>query len=250
MTEWTAGFLAVFRREMGTWFTTPLAYVFLAAFAFAAPAFAFNVGRFFDTNRADLAPLFAYLPWLLMVLMPALSMRAWAEERDRGTLEILLSLPVSVTSIAAAKFVAAWTVAAAALISTFPLWIAVNYVGSPDNLAISIAYFGAFLLAGSYLAIGQSLSAASGSQVTAFVLSVLSALLLTMAGLPLVTDTLSGAAPAFVVETLAYISVLERYSAFERGIVGGGDLVFFLTIIIFGITAGGLQIGASREGGR
>ena len=250
MTGWTAGFLAVFRRELGTWFTTPLAYVFLAAFAFAAPAFAFNVGRFFDTNRADLAPLFAYLPWLLMVLMPALSMRAWAEERDRGTLEILLSLPVSVASIAAAKFVAAWAVAAGALIATFPLWIAVNYLGSPDNLAIAIAYFGAFLLAGSYLAIGQALSAASGSQVTAFVLSVLAALLLTMAGLPLVTDTLSGSAPAFLVEALAYISVLERYSAFERGIVGVADLVFFVTLIVFGITVGGLQIGASREGGR
>ncbi|WP_420430432.1 ABC transporter permease [Hyphobacterium sp.] len=250
MTLWPSGFVAVYRREMRAWFTTPLAYIFLAAFAFAAPAFAFNIGRFFDTNRADLAPLFAYLPWLLMILMPALAMRAWAEERDRGTLEILLSLPVSLPSVALAKFAAAWTVAGAALVSTFPMWVAVNYLGSPDNLAIAIAYFGAFLLAGGYLAIGQGLSAASGSQVTAFVLSVLAALLLTMAGLPLVTETLSGSAPAFVVEGLAYSSVLERYSAFERGVVGVADLLYFLLLIAFGVTAGGLQIGASREAGR
>lgn len=250
MTLSPAGFLAIYRREMRAWFTTPLAYVFLAAFAFAAPAFAFNVGRFFDTNRADLAPLFAYLPWLLMILMPALAMRAWAEERDRGTLEILLSLPVSVSSIALAKFAAAWTVALAALIATVPMWVAVNFLGSPDNLAIAISYLGAFLLAGSYLAIGQALSAASGSQVTAFVLSVLASLFLTMAGLPLVTDSLSGTAPAFVVEALAYSSVLERFAAFERGVVGLGDIVYFLSLIGFGITAGGLQAGASREGGR
>jgi ABC-2 type transport system permease protein len=245
-----AGFLAVYRREMRSWFTTPLAYVFLAAFAFAAPAFAFNVGRFFDTNRADLATLFAYMPWLLMILMPALAMRAWAEERDRGTLEILLSLPVSVGSIAAAKFLAAWSVALGALIATFPMWIAVNYLGQPDNLAIFVAYAGAFLLAGSYLAIGQALSAASGSQVTAFVLSVLASLILTMAGLPLVTDTLSGSAPAFLVEALAWSSVLERFSAFEHGVVGLGDIVYFLSLIVFGVAAGGLQAGASREGGR
>lgn len=250
MTFLPAGFLAIYRREMRAWFTTPLAYVFLAAFAFAAPAFAFNVGRIFDTNRADLAPLFAYMPWLLMILMPALAMRAWAEERDRGTLEILLSLPVSVSSIALAKFAAAWTVALGALVSTVPLWVAVNYLGNPDNLAIAIAYFGIFLLAGSYLAIGQALSAASGSQVTAFVLSVLAALLLTMAGLPLVTDSLSGAAPAFLVEAIVYTSVLERFAAFERGVVGVGDLVYFLTLITFGIAAGGLQAGTSREGGR
>lgn len=244
------GFLAVYRREMRAWFTTPLAYIFVAAFAFAAPAFAFNVGRFFDTNRADLAPLFAYLPWLLMILMPALAMRAWAEERDRGTLEVLLSLPVSLTSVALAKFAAAWTVAGGALAATFPMWVAVNFLGQPDNLAIAIAYFGALLLAGSYLAVGQALSAASGSQVTAFVLSALASLILTMAGLPLVTDTLSGSAPAFVVEAIAYASALERFSAFERGVVGLSDLIYFLSVIALGVAAGGLQIGASREAGR
>ncbi|WP_421789449.1 ABC transporter permease [Hyphobacterium sp.] len=244
------GFIAIYFREMRAWFTTPLAYVFLAAFAFSAPAFAYNVGRFFDTNRADLAPLFAYLPWLLMILMPALAMRAWAEERDRGTLEIILSLPVSIGSIATAKFMAAWTVAAAALAATFPMWVAVNYLGSPDNVAILISYFGAFLLAGSYLAIGQALSAASGSQVTAFVLSVLAALFLTMSGLPLVTESLSGAAPAFVVEAIAYASVLERFAAFERGVISLPDVIYFLSLIALGVTGAGMQAGLSREAGR
>ena len=128
-------------------------------FAFAAPAFAFHVGRFFDTNRADLAPLFDYLPWLLVVLMPALAMRAWAEERDRGTLEFLMALPIPLWAMAAGKFLAAWSVAALAILLTFPMWIAVNYLGEPDNAAIATGYLGTLLLAGAYLAVGQALSA-------------------------------------------------------------------------------------------
>ena len=245
-----AGLNAVYRRELGAYFTTPLAFVFLAAFAFAAPAFAFNVGRFFDTNRADLAPLFAYLPWLLMILMPALAMRAWAEERDRGTIETLLSLPVPVWAAALGKFLAAWTVAALALVLTFPMWIAVNYLGAPDNMAIAAGYFGALLLAGAYLAIGQALSATTGNQVVAFVLGVLAAFLLTMAGSPFVTGALSAAMPAGLVEAITHMSALERFSAFQSGVIGVKDLVYFLSLIAGGTTAAGLLVGASRAGGR
>lgn len=245
-----SGFLAVYIRELRSWFLTPLAYVFLAAFAFSASAFTFNVGRFFDTNRADLAPLFAYLPWLLMILIPALAMRAWAEEKDRGTQEVLLSLPLPLPVLVVAKFLSAWSVAGLALVLTFPLWIAVNYLGSPDNLAILVAYCGAFLLAGSYLALGQALSAIAGNQVTAFVLTVLLSLFLTMAGLPLVIDTLSQNTPGFIVELIAYASVLERFAAFERGVVALSDLIYFLSLIGFGLMAAGLWIGTVREGGR
>ncbi len=127
----------IYRRELGAYFLTPLAWVFLAVFGFAAPAFAFHVGRFFDTNRADLAPMFDYLPWLLVILMPALAMRAWAEERDRGTLEFLMALPIPLWATAGGKFLAAWTMAALAIALTFPMWIAVNYLGEPDNAAIA-----------------------------------------------------------------------------------------------------------------
>ena len=245
-----AGLHAVFRRELGAYFTTPLAYVFLAAFAFAAPTFAFNVARFFDTNRADLAPLFSYMPWLLMILMPALAMRTWAEERDRGTIETLLSLPVPVWAASLGKFLAAWCVAALALVLTFPMWMAVNYLGAPDNMAIAAGYFGALLLAGSYLAVGQALSATTGNQVVAFVLGVLAAFLLTMAGSPFVTGALSAAVPASLVEAIAHMSALERFSAFQNGVIGLKDLVYFLGLIIGGISIAGLLVGASRAGGR
>lgn len=186
---------AIYRRELSAYFQTPLAYVFLAVFAFAAPAFAFHVGRFFDTNRADLAPLFDYLPWLLVILMPALAMRSWAEERDRGTLEFLMALPVPLWASAGGKFLAAWTMAAIALALTFPMWIAVNYLGEPDNAAIATGYLGTLLLAGAYLAVGQALSATTANQVVAFVLGAGAAFLLTMAGLPFVLSVLGRNAP-------------------------------------------------------
>ena len=245
-----AGLDAVFRRELGTYFTTPLAFVFLAAFAFAAPTFAFNVARFFDTNRAELTPLFTYLPWLMMILMPALAMRAWAEERDRGTIETLLSLPIPVWAAALGKFLAAWCVAALALGSTFPMWIAVNYLGTPDNMAILTGYVGALLLAGAFLAVGQALSATTGNQVIAFVLGVFMCFLLTMAGSPFVTGALSAAVPASLVEAIAHMSALERFSAFQSGVIGLKDIVYFVGLIIAGISWAGLLIGASRAGGR
>lgn len=244
------GLHAVTRRELAAYFASPLAYIFLGVFAFAAPAFAFNVGRFFDTGRADLAPMFDYLPWLLMVLMPALAMRAWAEERDRGTIETLLALPVPLWAAAAGKFLAAWAMAALALALTFPMWIAVNYLGAPDNAAIAAAYFGAWLLAGAHLAVGQALSATTHSQVTAFVLAAAAAFLLTMAGLPFVTAALAETAPALLVEAVAGFSVLERYEALRRGVIGLQDLTYFASLIIGGTAAAGLIAGLRRSGGK
>ena len=244
------GLRAVVRRELAAYFTTPLAWVFLSAFAFAAPAFAFNVGRFFDTNRADLAPHFTYLPWLLMILMPALAMRAWAEERELGTIETLLSLPMPLWAAALGKFLAAWLVAGLALVMTFPMWIAVNWLGSPDNGAIAIAYFGAMLLAGAHLALGQALSAITPNQVVAFVLGLLTSFLLTMAGLPFVTGALAATTPAWLVEGVAHMSALDRYTAFQNGVARLPDLIYFLSLIGGGVTAAGLIAGSTREGGR
>ena len=245
-----SGFFAVYRREMRAWFTTPLAYVFLAAFAFAAPAFAFNIGRFFDTNRADLAPLFAYLPWLLMILMPALSMRAWAEERDRGTLEILLSSPIPLWAAALGKFLAAWTIAALALALTTPMWVAMNYLGSPDNAATATGYVGALLLAGGYLALGQALSASTANQVIAFVLGAGACFLVTVAGLPFVVDALASRLPGAAAEALAELSALARFQSLRRGVVSLSDLIYFLSLIGLGLGLAMTLIDARRGGGR
>ncbi|WP_339737258.1 ABC transporter permease [uncultured Maricaulis sp.] len=242
--------IAVYRRELTAYFQTPLAYVFLAVFAFAAPAFAFHIGRFFDTNRADLAPLFDYLPWLLVILMPALAMRAWAEERDRGTLEFLMSLPIPLWASTSGKFLAAWTVAAAAIALTAPMWIAVNYLGEPDNMAIATAYLGALLLAGGYLAIGQALSATTANQVVAFVLGAGACFLLTMAGLPLVLSVLGENAPAALSEFIAGLSALEHYDAFRNGVIDLTDLLYFAGLILASLAAAGVMIAEQRGGGR
>lgn len=245
-----SGLIAVFRRELTAYFQTPLAYVFLAVFAFAAPAFAFHVGRFFDTNRADLAPLFDYLPWLLVVLMPALAMRAWAEERDRGTLEFLMALPIPLWAMAAGKFLAAWSVAALAIVLTFPMWIAVNYLGAPDNAAIATAYLGTLLLAGAYLAVGQALSATTANQVVAFVLGAGAAFLLTMAGLPFVLASLGENAPAAVSEFVAGLSALDHFNAFRQGVIGLPDLIYFAGLILVSLALAGVLIAERRGGGR
>lgn len=244
------GLIAVYRRELTAYFQTPLAYVFLCVFAISAPAFAFHLGRFFDTNRVELAPLFDYLPWLLVILMPALSMRAWAEERDRGTLEFLMALPIPLWASTSGKFLAAWSVAALALILTFPMWIAVNYLGTPDNAAIVSAYIGALLLAGGYLAVGQALSATTSNQVIAFVLGTGACFVLTMAGLPIVLSMLGQNAPAALAEFVAGLSALERYQSFQHGVIGLRDVIYFLSLIAASLSAAGLMIADRRGGGR
>lgn len=241
---------AVYRRELTSYFQTPLAYVFLGFFAAAAPAFAFYTGRFFDTNRADLTPLFDYLPLLLLILMPALAMRAWAEERDRGTLEFMMALPIPLWAATLGKFCASWTVAAAALALTFPMWIAVNYLGNPDNAAIATGYFGALLLAGGYLAVGQALSATTSNQVIAFVLGAAACFVLTMAGLPIVQSALGNGAPAVLSEFIAGLSALEHYNAFRYGVIAVPDLVYFVGLIAVSLTSAGLLIADRRGGGR
>ncbi len=242
--------MAVYRREVSAYFQTPLAYVFLAVFACAAPAFAFHVGRFFDTNRADLAPMFDYLPWLFVVLMPALAMRAWAEERDRGTLEFLMALPIPLWASTSGKFLAAWTMAALALALTFPMWVAVNYLGDPDNAAIATGYLGAWLMAGGYLAVGQALSATTSNQVVAFVLGAGAAFLLTMAGHPFVLAALGQGAPAAVSEFIAGLSAFEHFDALRNGVIGAADLVYFAGLIVLSLSIAGVLVAERRGGGR
>lgn len=241
---------AIYRRELTAYFQTPLAYVFLAVFAFAAPAFAFHIGGFFETNRADLAPMFDYLPWLLVILMPALAMRSWAEERDRGTLEVLLSSPIPLWAAALGKFLAAWAIAAIALALTFPLWIAINYLGAPDNAATATAYLGALLLAGGFLAIGQALSAATSNQVIAFVLGVAACFLITAAGLPVVLEALAGRLPGAAAEALAELSALARFDSLRRGVMSLSDLIYFISLIGLGLAAAMTLIDSRRGGGR
>lgn len=241
---------AVFRRELAAYFETPLAYVFLVVFAFAVPSFAWHIGGLFETRRADLAPMFDYMPWLLLILMPALAMRSWSEERDRGTLEILLTSPIPLWAAALGKFLAAWSMAGLALVLTFPMWAAMNYLGEPDNAAIATAYIGTLLLAGGYLALGQALSALTSNQVVAFVLGTCACFLITVAGLPFVLDALASRLPGALADAIAGLSALARFEALRRGVLAVPDLVYFLSLIGMGLTLAVTWISARRGGGR
>lgn len=242
------GLAAVFRRELGGYFHTPTAYVFLAIYVFASGAFGFHIARFFDAQSADLAPFFVFQPWLMMIFLPAIAMRLWAEEMRSGALELLLTLPVPLWASVVGKFLAAWAVAGAGLALTWPLWITINALGDPDNGATFVAYVGAFLMAGGYVAIGTAASAMTANQVIAFVVGVFIAFLFTVAGLPIVVETVSGFLPASAVEAVAGLSPLERFDSARRGVIQARDLVYFLSLMAFWLGATWLLV-AHRRGG-
>ena len=174
--------LVVFRRELAGYFATPVAYVFIVIFLLLNGIFTFYLGDFFERGQADLQPFFTWHPWLYLFLVPALGMRLWAEERRSGTIELLMTLPISVGQAVLGKFFAAWAFTAIGLALTFPVWITVNYLGDPDNGVVLAGYFGSLMLAGASLAIAACLSALTRNQVIAFVVAVSVCFLFTVAG--------------------------------------------------------------------
>lgn len=240
--------LAVYRRELLSYLTTPLAYVFVAVFLIAVGTFTFQVGRFFDEGRADLAAFFAFHPWLFIVFMPAISMRLWSDEARSGAMELLLTLPAPTWALVLGKFLAAWTIAAAALVLTFPLWITVNFLGAPDNAAIFVGYLASFLMAGAFIAIGGALSALTATQVVAFVLAVLVSFVVTAAGLPIVLDFLKGVIGGGLAEGISSLSVLQHFDAAQRGVIELRSLLYFLSLIGLSLAGTMLAVDARRGG--
>jgi len=224
--------LAIFRREFASYFATPLAAVFIVIFLLLAGAFAFFLGDFFETGQADLQVFFRFHPWLYLLLVPAVAMGLWAEERKTGTLELLLTQPVSLWQAVLGKFFAAWAFVAMALSLTFPLWITVNWLGEPDNGVILASYLGSLLMAGAFLALGSCLSAATRSQVIAFILIVLVSLLFLLAGFPLALDPLRGIAPQSVVDAVSGLSFLTHFQAITRGVLDLRDVLYFILAIV------------------
>ena len=225
------GLAAVYRRELASYFATPLAYVFIVIFLLLAGAFTFWLGGFYERGQADLAPFFNFHPWLYLFLVPAVAMRLWAEERRSGSIELLLTLPVRPGVAVLAKFLAAWTFVALALALTFPIWITVDYLGSPDNGAIVAGYIGSLAMAGGFLAIGSCLSAATRSQVIAFILTVVVCFLLLLAGYPLVLDAFRGWAPPALVDAIASLSLLTHFQAISKGVLDLRDGLYFAMTI-------------------
>ena len=229
--------MPIFRREFAAYFATPLALVFIVIFLFAMGTFTFYVGRFYENGVADLSVFFGYHAWLYLFLIPAISMRLWAEERRSGTIELLLTLPVPVWATVVGKFLAAWLFAGLALSLTFPVWLTVNYLGHPDNGVIFAGYLGSFLMAGGYLAIGSCISALTNNQVIAFVVSVVICFLFTISGAPLVLDFFHSWAPLAVIDAVSSFSFLTHFSAIALGVIDARDLLFFLSLIALFLTA-------------
>lgn len=222
----------VLRRELQGYFATPIAYVFIFIFLVLSGVFTFYLGNLYERQQADLVPFFSFHPWLYLFLVPAISMRIWSEERRSGTLELLMTLPLSRIDIILGKFLAAWFFAGLALLLTFPLWMTVNYLGDPDNGVILASYLGSWLMAGAFLAIGSCMSALTRSQVIAFVLSGFVSLLFVMAGFPLVLDMFKGWVPLIVLDAVSNLSFLTHFNAISRGVLSLHDLLFFLSLIV------------------
>ena len=239
---------AVFRREFAAYFATPIAFVFLVIFLFSMGVFTFYVGHFYDSGVADLSLFFNYHPWLYLFLLPALAMRLWAEERRSGSIELLLTLPVPVWATVLGKFLAAWAFAGLALALTFPIWITVNYLGSPDNGVILASYVGSFLMAGAYLSIGAAISAATSNQVIAFVVSVVVCFLFTVAGAPVVIDAFQGWAPVTLVDAVSSFSFITQFSAITEGVIDLRDLVFFGSLMALFLAINVLVVDLSKGG--
>jgi ABC-2 type transport system permease protein len=228
---------AIFKREFAAYFSTPLAYVFIVIFLFAMGAFTFYIGHFYDNGVADLSVFFGYHPWLYLFLVPAISMRLWAEERRTGTMELLLTLPVPLWATVAGKYLAAWAFTGVALLLTFPIWLTVNYLGHPDNGVILAGYIGSLLMAGGYLAIGACISAGTNNQVIAFVVSVVVCFLFTVSGAPLVLDFFRGWAPFALVDAISSFSFLTHFTAISAGVIDLRDLIFFFSLIALFLAA-------------
>ena len=236
------GLKAIFKRELGSYFDTPVAYVFIVIFLVLNGIFTFYVGGFFERGQADLAPFFEFHPWLYMFLIPAVSMRLWSEERKSGTLELILTLPVSLTASVVGKFLAAWVFTALALLGTIPIWVTVNYLGDPDNTVIAISYIGSLLMAGGFLSIGSCVSALTKNQVIAFVVSFIICLAFNLSGFPMVLDIFNAWAPQFVVEVIGSFSFLTHFDSIQKGVIDIRDLIFFASLIGFWLFANVLAI--------
>jgi ABC-2 type transport system permease protein len=235
-------------RELVAYFASPVSYVFLVIFLLLAGFFTFTAGEFFERGEASLGAFFSWHPWLYLVLVPAVGMRLWAEERRAGTIELLLTLPVTTWQAILGKFLASWLFLALALALTFPVVITVNVLGEPDNGAIAAGYVGSFLLAGAYLAVTCMTSAITRNQVIAFILSVVVCLFLILAGFNPITDLLGRwASPAFV-DTVAAFSVITHFDGFQKGVIDSRDLAFFLSVIGFALFATGVIIRGHRAG--
>lgn len=225
----------LFKREFYGYFRSPVAYVFMVIFLISAVGFAFFIGGLYESNQASLNSFFNFLPWLFMVLVPAVGMRLWAEERHSGTIELLFTLPVTMFEAVLAKFLAGWLFLIASILLTFPLVLTVAYLGSPDYGVIFTSYIASILLAGAFLAISCFTSALTKNQVISFILGVVIGFFMVLTGWGVFTDLLSSILPVFLVDTVANIGFMPHFTTMIRGVIDSRDIVYFIGVIAAGL---------------
>jgi ABC-2 type transport system permease protein len=237
------------KRELGAYLTSPLAYVFIVIFLLLCGFFTFMVSRFFERGEASLVgPFFDWHPWFYLFLVPAVGMRLWAEERRVGTLELLLTMPITAWQAIVGKFLASWLFLGLALALTFPVVLTVNYLGEPDNGVILAAYLGSWLMAGAYLAISCITSAMTRSQVVSFILSVVICLFLILAGFPPVVRMLEGWAGGWLVDLITSFSIITHFDSLQKGVLDVRDVLFFVSLIGFSLFVTGVILRGHRAG--
>jgi ABC-2 type transport system permease protein len=227
----------ILRRELASYFATPIAYVVLVIFLLMTNLLAFSFGALFERGQADLTPFFTFIPWLYLFLIPAVSMRLWAEERRSGSIELLLTQPVTLWQAVLGKFFAAWIFVGLALLLTFPIWITVNYLGNPDNGAILAAYFGSFFVAAGFLSVGSFTSSLTKNQLVAFLIAVMVCMLLLLAGFNAVTDWFQSWAPAWLVSGIASLSFLAHFENIMKGVLDLRDVLYYTLVTLFFLLA-------------
>ncbi len=247
-----ANIKTIAKRELGAYFTSPIAYVFIVIFLLLCGFFTFFVGGFFERREASLVmPFFEWHPWFFLFLVPAVGMRLWAEERRSGTIELLLTMPITAWQAIVGKFLASWLFLGLALALTFPVVITVNYLGSPDNGVIFAAYIGSWLMAGAYLAVSCITSALTRSQVVSFILSVVACLFLILAGFPPVINffqQLVSPSLSWLVDLVTSFSVMTHFQGFARGVLDSRDIIFFLSVIGFSLFTTSVILRTHRAG--
>ena len=231
---------AITKRELAGYFNSPVAYVFIVIFLMLLGFFTFYISRFFESGQADLRGFFEWHPWVFLFLVPAAAMRLWADERRIGTMELILTLPVTAGEAILGKFLAAWVFLGICLLLTFPTVATVLYLGNPDMGAVVCGYVGSFLMAGAFLSIGSLTSAMTRSQVISFILAVVICLFFILAGYPPVTEVFSGWAPSWLVAFISRLGFLPHFASIKRGVLDVGDIVYFISVTAFMLSANGV----------
>ena len=233
---------AISKRELAGYFGSPVAYVFIVIFLLLIGFFTFYLSNFFEVGQADLRGFFQWHPWVFLFLIPAVAMRLWAEERRLGTIELVLTLPVSPSEVIIGKFVAAWLFITIAIILTFPMVFTVLYLGNPDLGAIICGYVGSILMAGAFLSVGSMTSSLTRSQVVSFIIAVVACLFFILAGFSPITTILTGWAPIWLIDIVSQLSFLTHFSSISRGVLDLRDILYFLSMIFFMLFVNGVVI--------